>query len=211
MTTQAGYCPNCGKQREGTMRFCSSCGHDFWTGAAGSASAPGATPTAPAPASTAASPQATQTSGVLLPTILVLGGGVLLVVGSFLPWATASTVFGSLSRSGVDGGDGWITTIIGVLILLFGAMTLRQASRGVNLLVAVAAAIAFLVFVFDLVDVNNRIASIEAQGQGLALGTVGFGLWLVGLGAIVAFFASFFRRRWHKQPTTTDAAMPDGR
>ncbi len=211
MTTQAGYCPNCGKQREGAMRFCSSCGHDFWAAAAGAASAPMATSTAPPPAPVGAPPQASEASGVPLPTILVLGGGVLLVVGSFLPWATASTVFGSLSRSGVDGGDGWITTIIGALILLFGAMTLRQASRGLNLLIAVGAAIAFLIFVFDLVDVNNRIASIEAEGQGLALGTVGFGLWLVGLGAIVAFFASFFRRRWHQQPATRNVGTTEVR
>jgi hypothetical protein len=36
--------------------------------------------------------------------LVAIGAAVLAVVAAFLPWITAATIFGDVSRSGVDGG-----------------------------------------------------------------------------------------------------------
>jgi hypothetical protein len=38
------------------------------------------------------------------------GGGALIALGSFLPWMSATTIFGSFSKSGLDGGGDGIPT-----------------------------------------------------------------------------------------------------
>jgi hypothetical protein len=176
------------------MRFCASCGYDYQPGAASGVPAAGAAPVSPGP-------QTAHQRPIAPATIAVLAGGLLLVVGSFLPWVTASTVFGSISRSGVDGGgDGWITLVAGGVILLLGLATLRRPNRAANLLIAVAAAIAFVIFALDFSDVQSRITDLESQSEGVALGGVGIGLWLVALGAIVSFVSSLLRRSAKIQP-----------
>ena len=56
-------------------------------------------------------------------------GGLLIAIGSFLPWISVSSAFGSLSRNGVEGGgDGVSTLIIGVLMVLLGISAWSGAS-----------------------------------------------------------------------------------
>lgn len=186
---QSNFCPNCGKSRSGAARFCDQCGHDFTSA--------GAIPQVPAEVPAESRRAA---SGVAAPSIGVMVGGALAVVGSFLPWVTASTVFGSLSRSGVDrGGDGWITLGAGAVIALLGLATMTRPNRAANLFIAIAAAVAFLVFILDFSDIQGRVSALESNSQGLALGGVGIGLWLVALGAVVAFVSSLLRRTSHKE------------
>ena len=64
--------------------------------------------------------------------LLMLGGAALVVVGSFLPWITATAPFvGTVSRSLMDGGsDGVILdTLAGVVLFMGLAMTLRGPTR----------------------------------------------------------------------------------
>jgi hypothetical protein len=195
VTTQSSYCPSCGKARHGSMRFCDGCGYDYVSTVAGATT--GNQTTAP-PVS---SPVAPRTGSVAPASVAAVVGGLLVAVGSFLPWVTASTVFGSLSRSGIDGGgDGWVTLIAGSVIALLGLITINKPNRGANLLIAVAAAVAFLIVALDFSDIQSRIASVESESEGMALGGVGIGLWMVALGAIVAFVASLMRRSLHKRP-----------
>jgi hypothetical protein len=42
-----GFCPQCGNQRQGSLRFCASCGFDFWKAAAESPAPAAATSAAP--------------------------------------------------------------------------------------------------------------------------------------------------------------------
>jgi hypothetical protein len=52
---------------------------------------------------------------------MALLGGVLIVLGSFLPWLTATApLVGTISRNGMEGGDGIITLILGVVTILIG-------------------------------------------------------------------------------------------
>jgi hypothetical protein len=163
-------------------------GHDFESITPAAIAATSVAPAAP--------PSVTMPTPNMAPASLaVIGGGLLIGVGSFLPWVTASTVFGSLSRSGVDrGGDGWVTLVAGSVITLLGLLTIRKANRGANLLVAIAAAVAFITFAIDLADVQGRISDLEGTSQGMALAGVGIGLWMVALGAVIAFASSLARR-----------------
>src|SRR5687767_2421273 len=53
---------------------------------------------------------------------IILAAGLLMVLGAFLPWVSATAAFiGTISRSGLDqGGDGVLTLILGGLTALLG-------------------------------------------------------------------------------------------
>ncbi len=63
--------------------------------------------------------------------IIILVAGVLAVVGSFLPWITATAAFvGTISRNGIDGGGDWVITIVlGLVIALMGVAILASPSN----------------------------------------------------------------------------------
>jgi hypothetical protein len=48
----SGFCPQCGNQRTGELRYCAKCGFDFWKAAQADAPAPTATPQAVGPSET---------------------------------------------------------------------------------------------------------------------------------------------------------------
>jgi hypothetical protein len=54
--------------------------------------------------------------------ILAIAGGALLVVGSFLPWAEVSGGGTSVTANGVDGSDGYVTVVAGLVALGAGIM-----------------------------------------------------------------------------------------
>src|SRR5947207_2288690 len=56
---------------------------------------------------------------------LTLGAAALMIVGALGPWAHAVTMFGTISASGSDAGDGWIV----FAMALAGAATLRCFNR----------------------------------------------------------------------------------
>ena len=186
MAGESAFCPNCGKPRQGALRYCGTCGFDYASSVAPAESAAAST-ASPAPATTGSASPA---------SIAVIAGGLLVAVGSFLPWVTASTVFGSLSRSGIDaGGDGWVTLVAGTVIAVLGLATVTRPNRAANLLVAIGAAGAAIIFAIDFSDVQGRVSAIESSSEGMALGGVGIGLWMVALGAITTFVASLMRRK----------------
>jgi hypothetical protein len=87
-----------------------------------------------------------------------------------MSWAT---VFFA-SKSGVEGGDGWITVVLGGLVAGMGlAIGLRKSSVGYPITAAVASLAAVCVAVFEVNDVNSK-----------PLVSVGGGLWLVLVAAI---------------------------
>jgi hypothetical protein len=98
-----------------------------------------------------------------------VAGGVLAVIGSAGPWGK----LGSLSTSGTEGGDGYIVIVcvaIGIALLFLGTARAKAWPFVTSL---VLGALATLVGVIDLSDVNDK---------GL---DVGWGLYLVLLGSIV--------------------------
>jgi hypothetical protein len=121
---------------------------------------------------------------------LVVGGG-LISIGSFMPWVTASTVFGTLTRSGLDdGGDGIFTIIIGVAVALIGGLIVsgRADTRGTKPGVLFLLTIFVVVWVADFNDIRERIDFLDSE---FAYGGIGMGMWVMVIGGIVALVGVF--------------------
>ena len=118
----------------------------------------------------------------------LLTGAGLVVLGSFLPWVTASApFFGTVSRSGMGGGDGIITLIAGLMLPGIGVARL-QGNLSKPLLVGawIASIAAGGVGILDLVNVQNRISGLPS----LVSASAGAGLWTVIIGAAVALLGA---------------------
>jgi len=152
---------------------------------------PAATPAAtPAPAPVAAPPAvvAAPRAKVVWPTrtkAVVLGGAVLLLVGSVLPWAKAeATVLGQTVSSTTNGldGDGVITLILALVAAL--VFLFVPKAKVVGGLVLVAGALAGLVAIIDIADVSNKADDLK-QLTKQSSASVGIGLWMAAVAAIV--------------------------
>jgi hypothetical protein len=113
--------------------------------------------------------------------LAALGGAVAVIIGSFSPWATVSTAFGSISVAGTeDGGDGLFSLVGGAVVLSLVLLGKYLGSLIVSLLTGA-------LLVYDLINVNRNIDDI---GNEFARASVGWGLWLATIGVVVAFGAS---------------------
>jgi hypothetical protein len=119
---------------------------------------------------------------------------VLYAVGSGLPWISATAAFlGTVSRSGLEGGDGIITVIIGIAIALIGVGKLvgsRAVGGKVALVLLSVLALGFAAW--EISNVNERIASIDTD---LGIASVGIGLWIMIVGSFVAGLGAMSLKR----------------
>jgi hypothetical protein len=134
------------------------------------------------------SPPGSARSGTEAWLFVALGAAALAVVAAFLPWITATTIFGSLSRSGVDGGgDGIVTAILGAVVAIVAFVTRRNESdRGSGIAIVLCSLIVVAISVYDLFSVNDRINDIDRR---YVDASVGIGLYLTiaaGVGGVVA-------------------------
>lgn len=124
--------------------------------------------------------------------ILIMAGGLLLCLGSFLPWVTANApLVGSMSKSGMEGGDGIITLILGIGIAALGIGFLAgmKSSSAGPLIVLIAAVAAAAVTVVDYNDVQGRVEDAQAVSD-LVSASVGAGIWTLFVGSIVSALGS---------------------
>ncbi|MDP9334680.1 MAG: hypothetical protein M3Q30_15435 [Actinomycetota bacterium] len=123
---------------------------------------------------------------------LLLGSAVLIIVGSFLPWAKATVVLlGTFTESGFQGGDGWVAIGIAAPLAYLGmrAVGAPQPLRvGVLALVLAAALSAFVVY--ETAEVSNKLSKVNDVALGLAHATVGIGLWVMYAAAAFALIGS---------------------
>jgi hypothetical protein len=136
------------------------------------------------------------------PAICILAGAAVTVVGSFTPWVTIQTAFGSIARSGTDGnGDGLITLILGGLLVLGEIINLTAKRRSgtfegmIDLLLSI---IVGFVAGYDINNVNQRAASLSSN---YASAGVGYGLYLVALGALIIAVGSIMRMAMRERNT----------
>src|ERR1035437_7971732 len=117
----------------------------------------------------------------------LLAGGLAIIVGSLLPWATATAPFaGTVSRSGTDGGgDGIITIALGLVICLAGVSAVQRVRSGIASLAGVLAVVAGVLVVYEYSDASSRVQNVSAASD-LVVASVGAGIWVMGLGAVVA-------------------------
>ncbi len=179
------FCPNCGTQSSGT-RYCTNCGTDL---ARPSAEVPlGPPPPETPPRETA--PPSDRSSSLDWGGVLFLIAGGLVVLGSFLPWISATAAFiGTISRNGIDGGDGVITVGLGILTGLFGVSLLARSGRPSVARVG-ALFIGLITLYLALVEIGSASARAREITNDYATGQVGAGLYVIALGAILAIIAA---------------------
>lgn len=100
----------------------------------------------------------------------VVAGGVLMALGSFLPWAQA----GIFSVAGTS-GDGVITLIVGVLVTIVGIAKRQGAIPGLLVIGSGGLGLFIVYGIFQNLDSD----------------AVGTGLFVTGLGSLIAAVAGF--------------------
>lgn len=115
--------------------------------------------------------------------IVALVGGLVVAVGSFLPWATVTSGLGSLSVAGTS-GDGIITIVIGGLIALLALLSLDRTPRPiVTLAIALLGVGAAILGGWEVMNLNAKFADVATK---LIVPSIGYGLFLVIGGGIAA-------------------------
>ena len=109
-------------------------------------------------------------------------GGVMTAVGSILPWAKVSSMFGTISKAGTE-GDGMITLIVGIVVILFGTIVFIIDKYDFAVIFATLSSIGIIsVAIIDLVSTSRRAAMVSGQ---YVTASVGEGLYIVLLGGII--------------------------
>jgi hypothetical protein len=111
--------------------------------------------------------------------VAIVASGAGLVIGAFLPWASVSFGFGTVSKNGIE-GDGVITAAAGLLIIV---LCLMNSRRSYTVAIGVAV-LSLLVSAYDWIDVSST-ESIQ----------VGIGLYVTAGAGLVAMFSAHNQRR----------------
>ncbi|MEC4614349.1 hypothetical protein [Tsukamurella tyrosinosolvens] len=138
---------------------------------------------------------------------LIAGAGVLVILGAFLPWATASATIGGSSitnsASGIDGSDGWITLVVALIAagVAVAAAVVPASGVPLRLISGITATVAGLVITglagYDLANVVKLTSTYSSMvdvsaGIGLYL-TLLAGIAVLGLG-IAALVSALTKR-----------------
>jgi hypothetical protein len=155
------------------------------------------TPQAPSPPP---APSGLMRNPVVPGATMTLIGGVLIVLGSFLPWLTATApLVGTISRNGMEGGDGVITLILGVVTILIGVTQLTATNLPTLLQRSpiVTGAITGIVAVSNYLNVQQRIEDVREESE-LIAASVGAGIWTLVVGAVLAVVGGVLVRKLPK-------------
>ena len=130
-------------------------------------------------------PQANKAGGWVL-----AGGAVAVIIGAFMPWISVVTAFGSISRSGLDYEDGFLTVGIAIFVGVLAALTISEhvVSRWVALLGLLGATAGVILLFYDRSELANRIDLVN--GNPLASAQIGSGLWMSLAGMVTAVVGS---------------------
>lgn len=119
--------------------------------------------------------------------ILGLIGGGLVLLGSFMPWASIASGFGSVGVAGTE-GDGKFTLVLGIGVVVLGVVS-RMSGKRLAVPQVIACALAGIVAVIDISNVSSKLAGVESA---FVHASVGPGLYLVLIGAVVGAIGGVF-------------------
>lgn len=174
------HCTGCGRRRHGSEAFCPSCGRALTPIA----------PAAPAPADAPPPPSPSLPAQWRQSAMVTLAGGVMLVVGALLPWATITSGLGSVSLAGTD-GDGIFLLGLGAIIAAASLGYLngnRTARAGASLLGIIA--------IWLMVNEVGHVARVvDEANSDYTRGSIGIGVWVCLLGALLSAGAPLFAGR----------------
>jgi len=128
---------------------------------------------------------------------LMVLGGALLVIGSFLDWAEVSDPSSGLgdSETGIGGGDGWFTLIFGAALLLVGyliyAGQAANSPKWLGWLGWAGAVLGLALAVFEFTDINSDLDTIKALGLD---GSLGIGVWLIIAGGVLGLIGAIMAK-----------------
>jgi hypothetical protein len=141
--------------------------------------------------------------------VLAIAGGAMIVVGAFLPWIKASAAFvGTISRSGMEGGDGPIFLAIGFAIAALGLWSIIGRPSAAPFLLILAGLGAGGAAFLEYSEVNQRVDSVASE---FAVASVGAGIWSLFAGAAASVIAGLVlagQMRPGAESTTPIAAAP---
>jgi hypothetical protein len=144
-------------------------------------------PPSPTPAPETPSTSTTRSTAHIVAVIAFAAA----LIGSFLPWFTASAPFlGTLTANGID-GDGKVTAVLSGLGLVLSLLAANK-SRNYWIAPAVAGVLTFLVAGYN---VQDAMSADDTFGAALASFDVAFGLWIVLVASAVATVTPFHIRR----------------
>lgn len=163
-------CPTCDHEVSSQAPSCPSCGHPF------------AAPAEPE--------RRVAGSGWV-----ILAGGLLLAIGSFLPWATATLLTGTLNRNGMQLGQNLSFSAGGLVVLLLGIVTcviglsvvlrfqmpswLQRSSIATGLVAA-------FVVILTIPGIKDVVDNVNENAGSYGSASLGFGLWVAILGGMLA-------------------------
>ena len=125
---------------------------------------------------------------------MLIAGGTLMIIGSFLPWWHESIAFVNVDRNGMQLGnamgfsaDGVWTMAMGAITALIGITRLTRTPFPplVQRSPIVAGAVALFVSIGDLASINSTNQSLQVKNPTGSY-SVGYGLWLVIVGSAIA-------------------------
>lgn len=102
--------------------------------------------------------------------VLLLIGGALSAIGSFLTWADVTVADVTASAKGVDGSDGYLTLIGGIVLIGTGIAALRSPRRVVAIVGIVAGLVVTGVGIYDAVTAEDSVLDAVAEDIAPTLG-----------------------------------------
>jgi hypothetical protein len=130
--------------------------------------------------------------------LLTIAGGVLVAIGSFMPWVTVTTGFGQVDVVGTT-GDGTITLGLGAIIAILAFLNLNRASSGARLLLLVLGVASAGLGAFEFTNVTSGIGSTSSD---FLRASVGYGIYLLVIGGGAAIIGTL---KMEQQPVTPSA------
>lgn len=188
------FCPRCGTERSGSLRFCASCAYDFAPDAASGRrlDTPSLEALVPPVGGTRFTPVAPSREWTAANLALV-GAGIALIVAPFLPFISATVALaGNISRTGIEmvGPEAFILVVVGVLVAATGFQraSRKPMGRGLPLLASLAAS---GLTAYYFIQINDRVQGVSSDAGVASIGT---GLWLAVAGSVVAVLVNLLAK-----------------
>lgn len=114
-----------------------------------------------------------------------------LVVGSFMPWGKITApIVGSVSKSGMEGSDGWATLTAGIVVAALAYGWSKPGARVQGYVMMVVGTLAVILMMFEYDDVARIFSDVDSD---LVSKSYGVGLHLCTIGAVASVLAGFLR------------------
>jgi tryptophan-associated transmembrane protein len=164
--------------------------------------------------------------------ILGVVGGALLALGSFLTWAEVTGGGTSVTAKGVDGSDGYITLVAGLVAVVAGIMMARGTRRVLAVLVILAGIVGGGIGLYDALTAKDSVLDAAAEELAPTFGasaqevraaldqaidagqlsvSISIGLYVVIVGGVVALVGGIVGLRdagEHTAPARTTTPAP---